>query len=117
MKKYDLIISYPAIRGAGPDEHKMLVAVYNCTMTRILLSRFGLTGRVVSKEKQPIFIVSDVMEQDIEKIERNVVHQFNQLIDSSHKLKPYISSHDVNVQKKDNFEDVIKRLPELEGIF
>lgn len=103
---------------ADQTHRKYLEAVYNLNLTRLFLKRFELTGNIKQSETEgPVFIVSNIPEQDLEIIERNVVHQINQAVESSNGLRKYISPKDIKIQKKSNYDELIKRLPELEGIF
>ena len=103
-----------------PDQTHInyLEAAYNRHLVRLFLNRFGLTGKIKQSENEgPIFIVSDVPEQDFQTIQTNIVHQINQTVDDSNALRKYISSKDIKIEKKSNYDELIKRLPELEGIF
>jgi hypothetical protein len=95
-----------------------LEATYNSHMVRLFLKRFGLTGKIEQSENEgPVFIVPNILEQDFETIQRNIVHMINQTVDASNRLRTYISSKDIKIEKKSNYEELIKRVPELEGIF
>ena len=106
------------MREADQIHRKYLEAVYNLRMVQGFLKRFGLTGNIKQSETEgPVFIVSNIPKQDLEIIERNVVHQINQTVESSNGLRKYISPKDIKIEKKSNYDELIKRLPELEGIF
>jgi hypothetical protein len=118
MKTFNITISYPQIKKASTEYHSMLRAVYNASVVQKLLGRLDLKGEIKESDNQgPLFIILNVPEQNVNAVETNVIGWFGNQIDSSHGLRQFISSKNVKIVKESNFDKMIKKLPELEGIF
>jgi hypothetical protein len=118
MKTFELTFSFPPIHKAPHETQEILRKYYNYSIVTGILKRHNLNGTIIESDKKgPLFLVSDVLEHEVDGIERNMRGSLRQLIGDSNALKVFIKADDLQIDKKSNYDELIKKLPELEGIF
>lgn len=117
MKTFNLKISCPSIIPAPQQAHVWLENIFNSGLNRAMINRLNLqTDSFRDERSGVVFIIKAIKEEDYEKLFHFVKHNiFRLMVDSS--VTKYISENDIKFEKSSNFDELVKKLPELKGIF
>ena len=116
MNLYELQISFPKIINAPEPPRSWLKNIFLQTLIETYLNRHNLNHEVVMTDKGPTLKIFKIEEHTVDYIKSYVVNRINALFSSSSILK-YINMKDIQIIKKRNFDELVKKLPELEGVF
>lgn len=117
MKRFNLQLSCPLILSAPQLAQIWLKNIFNSGLNQALLKRYGLQYKITNdNENGPVLVVYDINEQDVDKISNSLLSTISRQISPS-QIQQYISVEDIQFKKSSNFDELIKKIPELNGIF
>jgi hypothetical protein len=117
METFNLEISYPLIIKAPQQVQLWLENIFKMQLVSKMLSRFSSNHYIVyTEDKGPVLNAKSIQEQDLNFILKNVIPLIDSAINRS-SINKYISKADAKVNITSNFDELVKKLPELKGIF
>ena len=121
MKTFKLEISYPSIIKAPKQAQIWLENILDMTLVKKFIERFNFRHEIVkTTDKGPILIIYDIREEDgkinLDKFKELVLTTLTNAIERS-SISNYINKSDMRITLESNFDELIKKLPELKGIF
>jgi hypothetical protein len=116
MDLYELQISFPKIMNAPEQPRIWLENIFLAELNKAFLNRFDLKYEVVVTDEGPTLKIFNIEAHLMDTIESYVILRIKNMFSSSAILK-YVTIQDIKVVKKRNFDELVKKLPELEGIF
>lgn len=117
METFNLQLSCPLILSAPQLAQIWLKNIFNSGLNQALLKRYGLQHKITNDDENgPVLVVYNINEQDFDKILNSLLFNISKQISPS-QIQQYISAEDIQIEKKRNFDELIKKLPELKGIF
>ena len=121
MKTFKLQISYPSIVKAPEQAQIWLENILGMTLVKKFIERFNFRHEIIkTTDKGPVLIIYDIKEEDlkinVEKLKELIMTTIENPFSGS-AINRYINKTDVRITLESNFDELIKKFPELEGIF
>ena len=121
MKTFKLEISYPSIIKAPDQAQIWLENILGMTLVKKFIERFNFRHTIIkTPDRGPILIIYDITEEDVkinlDKFKELVLTTIERSFDGS-AINKYINKTDVRITLEPDFDELIKKLPELKGIF
>jgi hypothetical protein len=121
MKTFKLQISYPSIVKAPEFSQVWLENIFGMTLIEKFIERFNFRHEIVkTTDKGPVLVVYDIKEEDlkinVDKLKELIMTTIERALNNS-SLQRHIDKTDVRITLESNFDELVKKLPELEGIF
>jgi hypothetical protein len=118
MELYKLTISCPKIMTASQTHQTWLENVFKNTLVEYYVRRITSTKPTITRtEEGPVFKVDKIDKQQITKTQTFIEGEFKKSISASDGLRQVILPKDLVVKVETNFDELVKKLPELKGIF
>jgi hypothetical protein len=121
MKTFKLQISYPSIVKAPEFSQVWLENIFGMTLIQKFIERFKFRHKIIkAPNKGPVLVVYDIKEEDlninVDKLKELIMTTIEKAFNNS-LLQQHIDKTDVRITLEPDFDELIKKLPELEGIF
>jgi hypothetical protein len=121
MKTFKLEISYPSIVKAPEFSQVWLENIFGMTLIEKFIERFKFSHKIIkTTDKGPVLVVYDIKEEDlkinVDKLKELIMSTIENHFSGS-AINKYITKTDVRITLESNFDELIKKFPELEGIF
>ena len=121
MKTFKLQISYPSITKAPEFYQVWLKNIFSMTPVQKFIEQFKFRHKIIkTPNKGPVLVVYDIKEEDLNTNVDNLKELIMTTIEKSFNissLRQHIDKTDVQITLEPDFDKLIKKLPELEGIF